>query len=343
VNITKIAAVLPSGAFLLALACGGTTVVGAAGSGTGAGSTASQACADEAHQRCTRLQACSATDVQIRYGSESACEAGEARSCLSTLAQPSNGKTPAAVEACAQAYAGWTCTDYLNDENIPPACQQKTGPFPDGTVCAVSGQCQTGFCAIAPAASCGTCTALPVAGASCAQLTSCGAGLTCTSDTMTCVALGAESAACGTGAPCGAGLSCVGADAATSTQGICQAAVEALGATCDPAQKSGPGCDRNAGLVCNGTSKTCQAIVLAAAGQPCGDVGQQTAACSTEGVCTGASGSTPGTCTAAAAEGAACDTGSGTTCIEPGRCVGSRGDGGIVGSCQYAGAEMCGG
>jgi hypothetical protein len=303
--------------------------------------TAAQACADNAHQRCTRLQTCSATDVQIRYGSESACETGEGSSCMLTLAEPSNGKTPAAVEACAQAYAGWACTDYLNDQNIPPACQQKTGPFADGTVCAVSGQCQTGFCAMAPAASCGTCTALPAAGASCAQLTSCGAGLTCTSDTMTCVALAAQTAACGKGAPCGAGLSCVGADTATNTQGTCQPAVEASGAACDPTEKTGPSCDRNAGLVCNGASKTCQPIVLAAAGQPCGDVGNQTATCSTEGFCTGASGTTPGSCTPAAAAGAACDTGSGTNCIVPGRCVGSSVDGGITGTCQYAGAQTC--
>jgi hypothetical protein len=158
---------------------------------------------------------------------------------------------------------------------------------------------------------------------------------------MTCVVVGAESAACGKGAPCGVGLSCVGADATTNTQGICQAAVETSGATCDPAQKTGPTCDRNAGLVCNGMSKTCQAIVLAAAGQPCGDVDNQTATCSTEGTCTGASGTTPGTCTAGASDGAACETG--TNCIEPGRCVGTSGDGGITGTCQYAGTQTCGG
>jgi hypothetical protein len=329
----NIATLLASCALLAA--CGGTT-----GGNTGV-STAAQACADNAHQRCTRLEACSATDVQIRYGSETACETGEASSCLSTLSEPSNGKTVALVEACTQAYAGWACTDYLNDENIPPACQQATGSFTNGTVCAVAGQCQTGFCATAPGASCGTCTPLPAAGASCAQLTTCGAGLTCTSDTMTCVPLAAEGAACGKGAPCGAGLSCVGADAATNTQGACQAAVETSGATCDPTLKTGPTCDRNAGLVCNGASTTCQAIVLAAAGQPCGDVGSQTATCSTEGICVGASGTTPGTCTAAAADGAVCDAA--TSCIEPGRCVGSSGDSGITGTCQYAGTQTCGG
>ena len=322
----------------LIVACGGTT----AGTDGDAGVTAAQACADNAHQRCMRLQRCSPTDVQIRYGSESVCETGETSSCMSTLAEPSNGKTPALVEACAQAYPGWDCTDSLNDQNIPQACRQQTGPFADGTVCAVSGQCQTGFCAIAPGASCGICTALPAAGASCAQLTTCGAGLTCTSDTKTCVVVGAQGAACGKGSPCGAGLSCVGADSAANTPGTCQAAVDVLGATCDPAQKAGPTCDLNAGLACNGASKTCQPVVVVAAGQPCGQVNNQTAHCSAEGVCTGASGTTPGTCTAAAAEGAPCDTAAGTTCITPGRCVGSGTDGGITGTCQVAGAQTCG-
>lgn len=326
----------------LVAACSGTSGGQTAGSGDG-GMTAAQACADNAHQRCTRLQACSATDLQLRYGSESACETGEAGSCMLTLAQPSNGKTVAHVEACAQAYAGWSCTDYLNDQNIPTGCQQATGPFANGAACAVSGQCQTGFCAIAPGAACGTCAAVPQAGASCAQLTACAPGFTCTTDTKTCVVFAAQGAACGRGAPCGAGLSCVGADATTGVMGTCQRAVETSGAACDPTLKTGPGCDRNAGLVCNGMSKTCQAVVLASAGQPCGDVNHQTAYCSAEGTCTGASAAAPGTCTAAATAGAACDQASGTSCVSPGRCVGSVSDAGITGTCEYAGAQTCGG
>jgi hypothetical protein len=326
----------------LLAACGGATSAGTTPTGD-AGLTAAQACTDNVHQRCTRLQTCSSTTVLIRYGSESACESGEMSSCLATLAEPSNGKTPASVEACAQAYAGWDCTDYLNGDNAPTPCQQQTGSFAVGTVCAVAGQCQTGFCATAPGASCGTCTALPAAGASCAQLTSCGAGLTCTSDTQTCVALGVYAAACGTGAPCGAGLSCVGADGTTHTLGTCQLAIETSGTTCDPSLKTGAGCDRNASLVCNGTSKTCQPVVLAAAGQPCGDVNDQSAYCLAAGVCTGASGSTPGTCTAAVADGAACDAASGTACMTPGRCVLDSSDGGTAGTCQVAGQQMCGG
>ncbi len=315
-------------AWALVAACGGRTL----GVDGDAGMTAAQACAENARLRCARLQTCSATQIKIRYGSQSACETGEAESCMATLAEPSNGKTIAHVEACAQAFAAWDCTDYLNDLNIPPACQQATGSFANGTVCAVAGQCQTGFCAIARGASCGVCAALPVAGDSCAQLTTCGPGLVCTSDTMTCVVVGAAGATCGKGTPCGARLSCIG--------GSCQAVVQSAGAPCDPTGKTGPTCDLDAGLVCNGDSKTCHAVVLAAASEPCGYIDHQSVVCAAEGVCTATSG-TPGTCTPAAAAGQACDTASGTSCISPGRCVGQPIDGGITGTCQVAGTQLC--
>lgn len=338
--MVKIVAVFVSSAFVVA--CSGTSG-GSGGGSDGGGVTVAQACADVAQARCTLLQTCSATDLQIRYGSESACVSRETNNCTSSLAEPGNGNTPAADEACAQAFPSWACTDYLNDQNIPAACQQQTGSVATGSSCAVDGQCQTGFCAIPPDAACGTCSAVPVAGASCAELTSCGPGLTCTSDTTTCVALGAASAACGKGAPCGAGLSCVGADATTNTQGTCQAAATTSGATCDATLKTGAGCNRNAGLVCNSMTKTCQTVVLAMPGAMCGDdVGSQAAYCASEGTCTGTSGNTPGTCTASAADGAACDTANGPACLVPARCIGT-GDAGTAGTCQYSGAQMCGG
>jgi hypothetical protein len=333
--VKGIAAMVASWAFVVA--CSGST-----GGGGGGGLTAATACADLAHQRCTQFQTCSPTVVQIRYGSESVCETRETDSCTSSLALPSQGNTPAATEACSQAYAGWACTDLLNGVNIPQACQQQTGSIADGSACAVNGQCQSGFCAIAPGSSCGTCSAAPTAGTSCAELTSCGPGLTCTTDTSTCVAFLAQGGACGKGAPCGVGLSCVGADATKGTQGTCQADGTMVGATCDATLKTGPGCDRDAGLACNSQSKTCQTLVLAGGGQPCGTVNDQPAECASEGVCTGASGTTPGTCTASAADGAACDIGSGPACLVPARCIGS-GDGGTSGTCQYAGAQSCGG
>jgi len=315
----------------LVVACSG----GSGGAGA-AGVSAAQACADNAHQRCLQLQACSATDLQLRYGSESDCETRETYSCTTALSEPVNGNTPAAVEACAGAYAGWACADYLDDENIPQACQQQLGAVINGGSCAIDGQCQSGFCGIAPGASCGTCSGLPAAGASCAQLTSCGSGLACTADTFECVVFGVRGSTCGKGAVCGVGLSCIG----VAGKATCQLAGDTAGATCDPTGKTGSGCDRNAGLACNSASKTCQPVVVASQGQPCGNVGGQPVYCEAEGACTGATGSTPGTCTAAAADGAACDRASGPGCIIPARCIG---DGGTAGTCQYSGTQSCGG
>jgi hypothetical protein len=324
------------------LACWALVVACGSGSGPPSpGVSAAQACADNAHQRCLQLQACSTADLQLRYGDEGTCETRETYSCTEALAEPLNGNTAAAIEACAGAYAGWACDDYLNDQSIPPACQQQLGPVIDGGPCAIDGECATGFCAIAPGSPCGTCAAVPVAGASCAQLTSCGPTLACTADTFECVVFGVRGDACGRGAICGIGLSCVGADLTTGPHGTCQIAGDTMGAACDPSAKTGPGCDRNAGLVCNSMSKTCQPVVIAPTGQPCGDdVGGQPVYCQANGVCSGATATMPGTCAAAAADGAACDWADGPGCVIPARCVGN---GGTTGTCQYSGDQSCGG
>lgn len=335
--------------------------------------SAAQACADNAHQRCTQLQTCSATDLELRYGSESTCESRETNDCTQSLTETLNGNTPAALEACAAAYPSWACADYLDGVNIPTACKQQLGSVVNGGACAIDGQCASGFCGVVPGAACGTCAALPKIGASCAELTGCGPGHTCTADTFVCVAFGVRGSACGKGAVCGVGLSCVGATAIA--QGTCQQAGEDVGAACDPTGRTRPGCDRNAGFVCNAgvpatidaggaldggedaseggaesdaeagqdaaadLARTCQTVVVAAAGQPCGDdVDGQPVYCQAEGACTGASGSTPGICTAAAADGAPCDTVKGPGCVIPARCIGT---GGTAGTCQYSGAQIC--
>jgi hypothetical protein len=303
------------------------------------GVSVAQSCADNAHQRCARLQSCSATDMQLRYGTERACETRETANCTAGLTAPMNGNTPAAVEACASAYAAWACEDYLDNQNVPQPCQQQLGPVVNGGSCAVSGQCESGFCAVAPGSACGTCAGVPKVGASCARLTSCGPGQTCTSDTATCVPFGVRGSACGKGAVCGVGLSCVGAESATSTPGVCLPAGEQVGAACDPQEHTAAGCDRNAGLVCNSSSKTCRPVFIASVGQPCGnDVDDQPVYCQAEGVCQGATGTRPGTCVAAADDGAACDTVSGPGCVIPARCIG---DGGTSGTCQYSSAQTC--
>lgn len=324
----------------IAWALVGLAAAACSGSGGGGGVSAQQACQDEAHQRCTRLEACAPGRIQTQFGDEGTCESRYALTCTSALAAPNQGNTPATLEACAQAIPGWACTDFLDDQNAPSACVQQTGSVASGGACGFAGQCQSGYCAIAPNALCGTCAAPPSAGDSCAQLSTCGQGLFCTEDTQTCVVVAAQGAACGKGAPCGASLFCVGENATKGVQGTCQPAVAQAGASCDPTGQSGPGCDHNQLLACNTQTKQCATLTVAGSGQPCGtnDVDGQTALCGAGGVCTGASTGKPGTCTAAAADGAACDAQSGPGCMLLSRCV-SAGDGGTAGTCQTSSAS----
>jgi hypothetical protein len=298
------------------------------------------AAGDFAHARCTRLQSCSVTVLAIRYGDEATCEAREKQNSLNALAAPGNGNTPMHTEACAQAVASWSCGDFVDNVSPPLACQQQTGTVSNSQPCGFPGQCQSGFCAIVPGNACGACAAAPTAGASCAQLTTCGPGMLCTTDTQTCVVFGVSGAACGKGAPCGAGLSCVGANANTGVQGKCAASVMASGATCDPTQQTGPGCDRDGGLVCNSQSKQCASLTLSPGGQPCGDVSHQTALCSAGGTCSASSPGSAGTCTAAAADGAPCDLVNGPACEGLARCIVAS-SGGTSGSCHPNDASMC--
>jgi hypothetical protein len=322
------------------LACGGSST--SPGSRGSSGPSAAQACAELGNAECARLETCSPTDMILRYGDSATCTARVTANCTTSLAAASTGNSPVHTEACSQAYPGWPCTDYLNDLDVPTACQQQTGSVGAGGGCAFPGQCQSGFCAIAPGAACGTCAAQPTLGSSCAGITTCGPGVVCTSDTQTCVVVAASGGACGTGQPCGVGLSCVGSDATTNTQGTCQPDSETVGAVCDPLLKAGGhgGCDRANGLVCNSMTTQCAAIAVATAGQPCGDVNDQNSPCGTNGVCMGASGTTPGTCTGAAADGTGCDTTAGPGCLDLSRCI-LGADGGTAGTCAMNGTTSC--
>jgi hypothetical protein len=299
--------------------------LGAACSGT----SADQACGDSAHAQCTKLQTCSPLNLQTAYGDEATCETRLKTNCVNALAAPSTGNSSDKTEACAQAYAAYACTDYSNKTNIPTACAQATGSLANGAACSFPGQCLTGFCAIAPSGACGTCAAVPAQGASCANLTSCGPTLVCTSDTQVCTPYAALNAACGQGQPCGTGLSCV-APGGIGTPGTCQTA-GALGATCDGTEKTGPACDTALGLYCDGQTKQCAQVTFAMAGQACGyvvDAG--TLADCLSGACVN------GQCMGRAADDGACTVPDGGAynptagCLPPARCVGT--------TCQLASA-----
>jgi hypothetical protein len=318
----------------LALACSPASV-GVAD----AGPTAGTACGDAAYARCTHLQACSPTAVQLRDGDVATCEAITKSNCLASLAAPSTGATSAGQEACAQAIPAWDCGDYLLAQNPPPQCQQATGALANGAACAFAAQCQTGFCAIVPGDACGTCAALPQPGDSCANLTSCGSLLACNGDSLTCLAPAPAMAACAPAQTCAGGYACVGESAATGASGTCQLAVETLGAACSSTTNE---CDFYAGLTCDSQTKVCVAAQLVGAGQACNYVASadQTMFCGSGGKCLSATPGAQGTCAGSAPVGGACDLAVGPYCIEPSRCLVGA-DGGTSGTCQIADGTQC--
>jgi hypothetical protein len=325
------------------VACSSSSGGGSGGGGDGGGGlTAQQACTDLANARCSKLESCSAIRVSTAFANEPDCVGAYTTSCTTSLAAPSQGNTAAQTESCSQAYANWDCTDFLNDANIPAACGQQKGSVATGQACAFPGQCQTGFCAIVPAAACGVCAAPPVAAQSCADLTTCGPGLTCTTDTQECVVLAASGASCGKGAPCGSGLVCIGEDDAKNVMGMCQMGITTMGTACDPTDEKGPGCSHDAGLTCNSATKTCQPISVNAVGGDCGTVMNQTADCGASATCVGATSKESGKCVAPANDGSAC-TPPNPSCAALSRCIGKAavGDAGASGTCETQSASNC--
>lgn len=329
-----------------AAACGGGTTMSTGGTGGSTGSTTTgtggisdmQACADSVHAACTERDTCSLGSYLNKktYGDEAICEMRSLPPCLDNLAAKGTGQTPARLEGCVAEYSSYDCTDYL-DNNPPAACATPAGTAALGAACGVDAQCASAFCAIAQYQVCGTCAALPVAGATCQVAAECGRDSACakaaTATAGTCAAYVAAGGACLTDVnPCEAGLSCVGDDTTTMAKGTCQTSGASVGAACDSTRKTAPACNADRGLACIPAAKgsgvgTCQAILLVAVDAPCGDIGSApitgVADCQAGGLCVEAPAATTGTCVNPAADGAPCDndTSVGPPCLAPAKCV----------------------
>jgi hypothetical protein len=355
----------------LASGCGSSTITegtggATTGSGTGgSGPSAAEACADAAKAACAQRDTCSMNGFlnDAAFGSTATCEARSALACPSSLMAKGTAQTPAHLEECVAAYAGYACADFF-DNDPPSACTPPAGTQANGAPCGASAQCASTFCATGPFAVCGTCAALPAAGAPCLVQADCGRDLACakpqgsTPQTPgTCAAWVPMGGECLAGqSPCAAGLVCVGEEVASSTKGKCQPAASAIGAACDLTRKTMASCDANLGLFCvpaSATSKgvgTCQPIKLAAPGEPCGVLGAAPvtgfASCKDGGLCKKASpGDNAGTCVAAAADGMPCDSDvtKGPPCMSPAKCVPASGApmGTTSGTCVVPDATKC--
>jgi hypothetical protein len=312
------------------------TAVNNALSGCPAAVGADQACTDFGTANCSKLDQCLLNGTTVRYGGASTCQARQKDVCLVRLGATGTGNTPAAVELCVSHTPSAPCSEF--DLGDIPECEAKVGTFANGAACTFPGQCQSSNCAIVNGTNCGTCAPPNQAGDSCAT-TSCSQGLTCVAASQQCEPRGSLNATCDTDHPCNAGLSCV--TPAGLASGTCETAGSSVGASCDPKRETAPGCDPNVGLYCSSTTKTCLAVTYVTAGAPCGSVNGAVADCTNDSTCFGAQGQTPGMCLANAADGMACDTQAGPSCVPPARCV-TGNPTATSGSCELPDPTKCG-
>jgi hypothetical protein len=361
-----------AGLFVAAAACGGggstagtggstTTAHGgstnsSAATGTGGGNPA-MACADFAHAFCQQIDKCSLNGYvnKLTYGDESTCENRETSICLGFLSAKGTGQAPAKLEMCVGTYANYSCPDFR--DNNPSTVCQVMGTLGPGMTCGANGQCSSGYCNVGASQVCGTCEAVPLAGAMCNVQADCGHNLGCAiptgSATGTCAPFVASGGACLTGsAPCQATFACVGDNEAMHTMGKCQPQGAKVGDACDSFRQTAANCDGYKGLICvpakvgSGVG-TCQAITLVGTGAVCGLMGSMPitgfAACQSGGACIKAAMNDPtGKCVAPAADGAACDTDitKGPPCQTGSRCVPSA-PMSTAGTCKPVDATTC--
>jgi hypothetical protein len=303
-------------ALLAAVAAAVTTCDGSKDPAATGGDTSAlrEACAAEAAAQCQKLASCWPFVVELLYGDVKTCEERTTTPCVAALSSSGHIADAQAMQACADAYMLTSCEDLLAEKGVP-ACNI-AGSLPVGAPCTSGRQCESALCSydIAP---CGTCAmALPGPGEPCSG--------TCVKphfcdETGTCVLRRDVGAPCDSGHPCLPSLNCVA--------GSCQAFL-VEGQSCDPSGTTTASCYAQQGLACDPTAGRCSAIALAAPGQPCGSLATETG-CRAGGFCQLEAGMMTGTCIAAAADGDACDTVVGPTCMRPAWCA----DGSCMLSC----------
>lgn len=311
------------------------------------GTSADKACTGLANAQCMLRQSCTnGAQITKAYGDLATCVARSKMTCIAALAAKGTGNSPSKTEQCVTATMTESCSDFYGGN--PPAACINMGTLADSASCAFGGQCSSTYCTGLSNATCGVCGQAAASGASCANgSATCARGQLCVATpgsmgmAATCMTPGAVGAMCNRANPCAFGLSCVGAS--MTAMGTCMAAGTTVGATCDVATKTAPGCNRTYGLWCNAMTKQCTAIVFAAANAACGEGADGNLTdCSAGGECIGATfgmNPTMGTCKAPAADGTACDTMNGPPCLAPARCVTAAGS--TAGSCALADASKC--
>jgi hypothetical protein len=305
-------------ALLAALLLSANLLACSSSGGTGDGGSsvsAAQASSDAASAFCARVQACAPAYVQLEWGDVTTCATRSAAELAGTLAATGTSDTASQFEACAKALPGFSCDDVLG-HGIPAPCRSTPGSLANGAACGDDSQCSGGHCNIPELHTCGLCTTLAAAGASCNTDDDCDYGLQCAAGV--CVAPVASGGACDASThPCLPTLVC--------SSGTC-ATPSAAGASCNPSATQDT-CDELHGVFCDTATGKCIDGTFAQAGGACGVVsGTLTLCAAAPGVtayeCKGLSAtSATGTCQAPAADGSTCNATTGAFCLPPSVCV----------------------
>lgn len=281
--------------------------------GSDGGLSAMQACAAYAKATCTQANTCAPFTVTINFNDETTCEQREAMGCAALFGIHGSTLTPTALDACATAISGETCTQYL-DNHQPAECDFK-GTLADGSACGTASQCSSGYCKLAAGSSCGTCAM---------RTGTCATDADCPSDQLcagtTCVTPVTQTGMCDNGMHiCQRTMVCLGEQMNDSGLGGC-GTPGGVGAACQDAED----CKGGVGIVCDTTAMMCVQAQTAATGASCGIVGGALVYCTGGDVCANlmkvndAGLPVEGTCHLPAADGAPC--GNGIGCTEPAVC-----------------------
>ncbi len=126
------------------------------------------------------------------FKSQASCVAVEKAACMNEAQLPGTAMTAGAVWLATKAYSTETCL--LQDVSADTSCPA-TGTLADGTACAASFQCASGYCkSVVGTYSCGQCASLVAESGSCEKNADCASGLWCNKGT--CAKTTADGAAC---------------------------------------------------------------------------------------------------------------------------------------------------
>lgn len=282
--------------------------------GTVASPEVEASCAASAKSACDKLASCSPPLLAYAFGDAPHCEREVLGACRARYGGEAHVAAPPACD-----YAKKACeeldvlvfTTAFDGRVLLGQCPVTPGTRPEGERCVGGGDCASGVCSsgsVSSGIACGTCSVAAGEGARCSAPDACAAGLTCAYD-------GICRRVVAVGEACDATHACAGDDFSTKCKdGVCVA----RGREGAPCGQGTVGCDLARGFAC-GSSNTCVAIELPAAGAPCGT---NVATDMPFAVCRGGAVCVNGTCVPRAGFGDACDEK--TLCRSPLRCTEGR-------------------